>query len=200
MDRFDCFADLQRVFREENHYRRTILDRAGPLVILAPHGGGIEPGTSELARAVAGEEFSLYLFEAVLRSTSGSRDLHITSTRFDEPRCLALVGRHTTSLALHGCDDHESLIYVGGLDERLRDHLASGLAARGYSVKIGAGEFAGRESANLCNRTRSGMGVQLELSKGLRAQFFEKLSTRTGRQTRTPLFARFVADLRDMLR
>jgi phage replication-related protein YjqB (UPF0714/DUF867 family) len=45
------------------------------LAILAPHGGGIEPGTSELAEAVAGEGLSFYAFEGLKRS--GNAVLHV---------------------------------------------------------------------------------------------------------------------------
>jgi phage replication-related protein YjqB (UPF0714/DUF867 family) len=53
------------------------------VAVIAPHGGGIEPGTSELATAIAGDDFSLYLFEGL--KSAGNGELHITSTNFDEP-------------------------------------------------------------------------------------------------------------------
>src|SRR5690348_10954404 len=37
--------------------------RGAQVVIIAPHGGGIEPRTSEIAREIAGESFSYYAFE-----------------------------------------------------------------------------------------------------------------------------------------
>ncbi|WP_261338761.1 poly-gamma-glutamate hydrolase family protein [Rhizobium leguminosarum] len=36
-----------------------------PVAIVAPHRGHIEPHTSEIAAAIAGEDFSLYLFEGL---------------------------------------------------------------------------------------------------------------------------------------
>ena len=34
---------------------------AGTTLVLAPHGGGIEPGTSELAEAIAASDHSFYI-------------------------------------------------------------------------------------------------------------------------------------------
>lgn len=60
------------------------------VVVLAIHGGGIEPGTSELANQIGNEgNYTLYGFDGM--KSSGNSDLHITSTRFDEPLCLNLV-------------------------------------------------------------------------------------------------------------
>jgi phage replication-related protein YjqB (UPF0714/DUF867 family) len=36
--------------------------------VIAPHGGGIDQYTSDIARAIAGAEFNLYLFEGISRS------------------------------------------------------------------------------------------------------------------------------------
>jgi poly-gamma-glutamate hydrolase-like protein len=62
--------------------------------LVAPHGGGIEPGTSELADAIAASDLSFYTFEGL--KPSGNTDLHITSTRFDEPMCLTLLASSTS--------------------------------------------------------------------------------------------------------
>ena len=58
-------------------------DRDSAYAIIAPHGGGIEPGTTELAEAIARNDFSFYTFEGKKRTSN--RDLHLTATRFDEP-------------------------------------------------------------------------------------------------------------------
>lgn len=49
----------------------------GPRSRSAPHGGGIEPGTSEIADAIGGERGSFYTFGGL--KSSGTADLHITS-------------------------------------------------------------------------------------------------------------------------
>ena len=56
---------------------------------MAPHGGGIEPGTTEIAEAVAGHEHTFYSFSGV--KARGNSVLHITSSRFDEPEGIAIA-------------------------------------------------------------------------------------------------------------
>lgn len=200
MDRYSCFADLCREYRKLTDFRISVFERTGPLVILAPHGGGIERGTSELARAVAGDEFALYLFESLLLTAKESKNLHITSTNFDEPVCQTLVGRFPRSLALHGCEGARPVIYVGGRDLEMKNRLVTRLTAKGYPAKLGRGSLAGTHPQNICNRTSSGAGVQLELSSGLRSSFFQDWHNRRGRRVTTPHFDQFVADLRTILR
>src|SRR5689334_7740848 len=62
-------------------------------LLAAPHGGGIEPGTSEILRAVADlGGWAWYEFAGFLRK--GNKDaLHIASTEFDEPTLLSLLPR-----------------------------------------------------------------------------------------------------------
>ena len=84
-DTYPSFGALALSETEGKDFIVTCLRGArDDIVILAPHGGKIEPGTSELARAVAGSDIALYLFEGV--KPSGNRALHVTSTNFDEPR------------------------------------------------------------------------------------------------------------------
>jgi len=75
-------------------------------IIVAPHGGAIEPGTSEVAREVANNDLSLAIFEGI-KPRNNDR-LHITSTNFDEPRCVALVQESDTVVAIHGEGSPES--------------------------------------------------------------------------------------------
>lgn len=59
------------------------------ITVITPHGGGIEPGTADIALAIADTDFSFYAFEG---TKCRHKDcLHMTSTRFDEPTCLVLV-------------------------------------------------------------------------------------------------------------
>ena len=63
---FKSFADLAAVYVEGVDYRMTRVSHAeASVAVVAPHCGGIETHTSEIATAVAGEEFSLYLLEEV---------------------------------------------------------------------------------------------------------------------------------------
>ena len=64
-DRYPDFATLAAAHDHGKDYRITVQDRGTRVVILAPHGGMIEPETASIARAVAGDDLSFYLFEAL---------------------------------------------------------------------------------------------------------------------------------------
>lgn len=179
-DRYDSFVTLAANEIEGVDYRIHVDERASPFAIVAPHGGLIEPGTSEIAAAIAADRFSLYCFEGLTKVDG--RSLHITSTRFDEPRALALVSAAEVAIGVHGRKDQgdEASIWVGGLHETLRDAICEALASAGFKAKpVGDGHrLAGRDPANICNRCRRGAGVQLELPRALRLALDHEVSSR----------------------
>ena len=196
-DRYNSYRELIQHEREGEDYQVIVVPRPNPIAILALHGGGIEPGTSEIAQALAGERYSLYLFE-VLKITGGE-DLHITSARFDEPRGLALVRSSQCILSLHGCAGDHPLVYLGGLD-REHIHMArQELKAAGFEASAQNHRFSASAPANLCNQGRSGKGLQLELTKNLRLTFFRDLEHRSGRQQTTQYFSAFVVALQQIV-
>ena len=79
-----------------------VMPRETSAAIIAPHGGMIEPGTSDIAAAIAGNDYGLYCFEG-LRDRP-HRDLHITSANFREPKCVELVAGCDLVVAVHGLD------------------------------------------------------------------------------------------------
>lgn len=139
------------------------------MAVIAPHGGTIEPGTSAIAREIACDDHALYCFEGVIPSRPHS-DLHITSTDFDEPLGCALVADASVVVAIHGRLDgsDRETIWLGGLDAPLVQFLATELAAAGFKTWVSDGPLAGRDRGNICNRGKSGAGVQLELPRTLR--------------------------------
>ncbi len=138
------------------------------VAVLAPHGGRIEGRTSEVARLIAGDEHRLYLFEG-LRTTGDNFDcLHIASHRFDEPRALGLISECDTVVAVHGYAASGPDVLLGGLNERLKLMVARALAKIGLSCLTDGHRFPGKDPRNICNRGRSGGGVQLELSEEFR--------------------------------
>jgi phage replication-related protein YjqB (UPF0714/DUF867 family) len=204
-DLYHGFAELALETREGQDYRRVVEGRGGEIAIVALHGGGIEPGTSEIARAlagreiaraVAGREFGLYCFEGL--RPEGNDELHIASHRFDEPTAVRLVKRARTVVAVHGCAGAYEVVYVGGLDRHLRERLIAVLRQAGFEAERATGDLAGCYASNICNRGRSGRGVQLEITEGLRLAMFEALSWR-GRERTTAVFERFVAAVRGVL-
>ncbi len=138
------------------------------IIILAPHGGGIEPGTTEIAEAIADSQYSFYAFEGI--KPRGNRVLHITSTRFDEPLAFKLVKKASKILAIHGCKgDTEEIVYLGGLDKKLKRKLGKSLKAAGFRAENPQNsQLKGKNSHNICNRGQTGKGVQLEITRKLR--------------------------------
>ncbi len=157
--------------------------------------GGIEPGTSEIARRIAGEDLNLALFEGL--KSRGNRDLHITSANFDEPRCVGIVECSDFVLAIHGEEnDQNAIVYIGGRDQTLRQAVVEELRQACFDVQEHSDpDLQGVHPNNICNRGTRGCGVQLELTKKLRGTFFPSLA-RSDRQDPKPDFYRFVAAVR----
>jgi phage replication-related protein YjqB (UPF0714/DUF867 family) len=170
-DRYDRFAALAAAEALNVHYRICLVDRATPVVVLAPHGGSIEPGSSQIAAAIAGEDYSLYCFEGLCPGRPHG-DLHITSDRFDEPQALRLVTAAETAIAVHGRLDRSDpkTVWMGGRDTALRDAVASSLRGSGFPAETDGHPLTGLTSSNICNRGTSRAGVQLEVSRSLRGR------------------------------
>lgn len=196
-DTYTSFSHLAKHERKNKDYRLQIVDRPSRLVIIAPHGGGVEPGTSEIAQAIAGEEFSFYAFEGI-KPRHNSR-LHVTSTHFGEPKCVELVRRSEIVVAIHGEKATRKVVFVGGLDARLSDQLRESMLAKEFIVeKHRRRTMQGIDSSNICNQGATRQGVQLELSNALRRSFFKSFS-KAGRRTRTRQFDNFVCAVRGVL-
>ncbi len=178
-DKYENFAALVTQETEGVHFRVRVAARPSPVAVLAPHGGLMERGTSEIAEAIAGERFSFYCFESLFRR-GRDHTLHITSERFDEPRALALVAASEIAIGVHGRKDREDgeTIWVGGLEETLRDRIGLRLVEADFSAKpVGRGHrLSGRGPLNICNRGRRGAGVQLELPLTLRKQLLADMA------------------------
>jgi phage replication-related protein YjqB (UPF0714/DUF867 family) len=162
------FEDLCRAQRRgrdfEIHVRRR---RASDIAVIAPHAGGTEDGTSEIARAIADDDLNLYLFEG-LRPAHNYHALHLTSHLFDEPQCLELIAGCATVVAVHGCAGTEARVYLGGRDHALRDHLAAALRGGGVPAQTSGHRYPAARPDNVCNRGATGRGVQIELTHPLR--------------------------------
>jgi len=124
------------------------------------------PGTSEIARRVAAQDYNCYCFSG-LKISNNSR-LHITSHNFDEPAALNIVSASDTVIAIHACTGTAGLVYLGGLDTPLKKSIAAELQAGGIGVSLKDARFKGANPGNICNRGRTGKGVQLEITRDLR--------------------------------
>ena len=116
MDKYKCFSELIEAEKEGIAFEVSIVDiESSQTVIVAPHGGGIEPGTSEIAREIANDDLSLAIFEG--KKSSGNSTLHLTSANFDEPRCLSLIKKKDFVISIHGEGSNSAIVFLGGKDE-----------------------------------------------------------------------------------
>jgi phage replication-related protein YjqB (UPF0714/DUF867 family) len=181
-DKYPNFAALAAAEKEGADYRITLLDRRSPIAVLAIHGGAIEPGSDQLARAIARDDWSLYVFESL--KAPHDNTLHVTATHFDEPQALALAMRSAICIAPHGMRGDADAICIGGANAKLRRAVHDGLerAALGIPLEEPCARLPGVSPENIDNRCER-QGVQLELSASLRSRLLadptlmEKLAT-----------------------
>lgn len=105
-------------------------------IVMAIHGGGIEPGTSEIALAAAGYHpatlmpitdgqglHDFLIFDGLL--SEGDGRLHVKAINYNEPIATELVQNTRRCVSLHGCSDTKAkvspthptgIIQIGGLD------------------------------------------------------------------------------------
>jgi len=165
-DRYSSFDELQNHETLDKDYTLSFRDSGSRITIIAPHGGKIEPRTSDLARRIAGENYNFYCFEGIKEKDNAC--LHITSHRFDEPGALKLVSKSKVVVAVHACTGTAGLVHIGGLDKKLGGRIAKKLHERGIGVSKDHPRFQGSNPDNICNRGATGIGVQLEVTRDLR--------------------------------
>lgn len=164
------YGDLANAQIEGADYRVHMRPVAGSSVaVIAPHGGSIEHYTSDIARAIAEDDFNLYLFEGIRRSGNYAA-LHLTSHRFDEPRCLELLANCDHVIAIHGCGGGAQQALVGGLDGPLKMAIAQAISVLGIDTRVEDHRFPAIEPKNICNRGQRSVGVQVEMTMPLRLQ------------------------------
>ena len=184
--------------------------------IIAPHGGGIETGTSELCLAVAGYQpatlevtppagptYDYWMFEGL--RPADNDELHVTSTRCDDAAAVSFCAGSLNALALHGCrpvtvglPETSETVLVGGRNFTFKQYLLEAFADRQLDARDAAPFKAinGDDPANIVNRTLLGMGAHLELTSPLRSAMFE-VDTRADRKnTTTEVFRTFTAACR----
>jgi len=163
---YQSFKDLTDREVEGQDYRIRIELRDPRVLIIAPHGGKIEPTTAEVAEAIAGMDYSFYSFEGLKGDSSV---LHIESHLFDEPRALKAVEKADVVVTTHGqIDQKDEFVMVGGLHESLRSKIREQLEAAGFKTRLPTEGLMGTDLMNICNRGKSRQGVQLEISRKVR--------------------------------
>jgi phage replication-related protein YjqB (UPF0714/DUF867 family) len=188
----------------------------GPIqrtAIIAPHGGNIERGTSELCLAMAGyhpatlapvaaEKHDYWMFEAL--RPADNADLHVTSIHCNDGVAGSLCGGSLNALGLHGFDaaqaglpEDAQVVLVGGGNDEFKDHLCAELAAAALQVGDEVVGLDGDDARNIANRTLLGMGAQLELSLELRKAMFGTFTRAHRKDTTTDLFWTFATACRN---
>jgi phage replication-related protein YjqB (UPF0714/DUF867 family) len=197
-DKYSEYRELSTAQKRGKDFQVRFRRRNGNTVVLAPHGGGIEPGTSEIADAIAGADLSFYAFEGI--KPKRNRELHITSTHFDEPRCNALIGVADRVIAIHGQNGNQDKALLGGRDLATIRRLRQSLEQEGFHIEVGGSpKLQGRSADNICNRGAHGRGVQIEICDGMRRTFFQDARTRRGRRIKTQRFRDFVSAVRRVI-
>lgn len=160
------FEELKKNEKEGVDFQIDINDRKTPCVVIAIHGGRIEPNTTEIAKELAGDIFSFYSFQGI--KEKNNTILHVTSSVFDEPRCIDLVSRSEKVISIHGKRESDDFIMLGGLDYLLIKKITTMLVYNNFDIRNAPDNVNGDSPKNICNRCISGKGVQIEISFGLR--------------------------------
>ena len=203
-DRFCTFTELSEVYEENEDWE--IKKRESPnnhVLVSAIHGGGIEQVTSQLADAVAGEKYSFYTFKGKL-SSGNFNNLHISSVNFDEPQALSMANEASIHISIHGAEGEKKKTLLGGLNENLRGLISDHLESSGFRVKEAPKHLDGDHPHNIVNQTKTGQGVQLELTRAQRKAFYENgnisYSSRNEVSNQTEAFNEYTDSIRAALK
>lgn len=197
MDKYQSYNQLKKNEQLDKDYAIEVRSGSVKYIIMAPHGGGIEPGTTELADQIAGDVFSYYSFSGIKKK--GNKKLHIASERYDEPIARLLVESSDIAISIHGAEGDDQNIYIGGLNDKLKKTMSAALQKAGFPVSHPVPlSLAGRDPNNICNACKTNQGVQIEISNGLRKLMFKGMD-HTGRKDRTDVFDKFIQLIQDIL-
>lgn len=178
LDKYKNFAQLS-AHESKDSYRIVSRNMGSSLALIAPHAGKIEPGTSEICCHVARDNLTYYLFEGL--KPRNNSELHITSSLFDEPQGLEIAASAKLVATFHGQSGNSLFVYIGGLASYLGQTIIKQLVNSGYAAKIQPNiHLRGLDKNNICNRSRTREGVQLEISRGLR----DRLVSESGQMDR----------------
>ncbi|MEQ6028430.1 poly-gamma-glutamate hydrolase family protein [Staphylococcus saccharolyticus] len=170
-DKYQSMTQLEKETTEGVDWRKNTKDTGNQVLIVAPHGGSIEQGTTELTKALANKSnYDYYSFEGI--RPKNNSELHVTSTYYDDPTLNQMIKNRTASVSIHGASGSEEIVYLGGPRSDLRNEIEKQLVGRGFTVKVPPEYLGGQNNNNFINREDNNTGVQLELTTALRKAFF----------------------------
>jgi phage replication-related protein YjqB (UPF0714/DUF867 family) len=161
------------------------------LIVIAPHGGAIEPNTDEQAERVTselkGRTVSSWRCKGWSKNPNNSayQRWHITSAEIHEasfPKLAGIINRRFThAVSFHGFNRENfprldaDVLIGGGLDDgtlkaELKDTIQKALEGTGLQVRVArtGDPLNGEEPRNVVNRLAKRGGIQIEQSKEAR--------------------------------
>jgi len=200
-DKYKSYKELSENTKPREDYAIVVNERLSPISIIAIHGGGIEPGTTELAEALAKKGAYKYYSFIGMRDEGGegpgNTELHITSNKYVEETGTRMIADSIGTISLHGSKQEEEIIFIGGKNFTHGNLIKDELRYRGFNVAADCpGRYSGLSPFNVCNRNMRSMGVQIEMSRGLRKTFFtDGWLFAKDREQKTPRFYEYVEAL-----
>ena len=160
-DTYRDFHHLTLARDTTKEYTIAVKDRLAEITVLAPHGGRLEAGTSELAEELAGNDWNYYSFMALM--DSGNNRLHVTSIHYNDPVAVAMSSSALITVTLHRQREQTRTVCLGGLNKELLASADEHLKKAGFSTETPCKRLGGTDCRNIANRALLG-GLQIELS------------------------------------
>lgn len=175
-DYYSSYEELTESCKYNEDYKTEIINNNSPVSIISIHGGGIEACTTELSKEIASlGNFNYYSFMGLRNNSHESQDnlkLHITSSKFLDTQLHELLSNTLITISIHGADETQPLLYIGGLHSELITQLKLSLSKDYFIPNTIRKGLEGTSISNVCNKCISKKGVQIELSQGLRQYLF----------------------------
>ncbi|MCI2900451.1 poly-gamma-glutamate hydrolase family protein, partial [Staphylococcus hominis] len=204
-DYYRSMTDLLYNTQEGKDWTKESTNRHSNVLIFAPHGGGIEKGTTELTKAIANKgNYDYYAFNGT-RNKNNSQ-LHVTSTNYNDPDLINRNYNKDVSISIHGAGQSQgkNTVLIGGRDEKLIQLISKELSIFKFNVQRSLGHLAGIDTNNVVNYNKKGQGVQLELTPDLRKSFFsngdDSSKARKNEKNWTSTMDRFATAINDAIR
>lgn len=191
----DCYSDFNELKKNTHKNKDWRIDtktrKNKKILVTAIHGGGIEPGTTEIARRISNVgKYNFFTFEGLRKSNNDQ--LHITSTHFSEPHLQKMLKDTKETISIHGFSGDDPIVYIGGKNKGMSKAIATQLRRKGFTVKESPENIDAQSSDNFVNKNESNSDVQLELTTALRKGFFKHYKLdRSNTDKYTPEFYKF---------
>ncbi|MDY7037953.1 MAG: poly-gamma-glutamate hydrolase family protein, partial [Thermodesulfobacteriota bacterium] len=151
MDKYETYAELKKSEIEDKDYTVLYRNLSSRIVVMAPHGGGIEPGTIDIADELAGCEYTFYGFKGLKKDQNST--LHLNSNTFDEPIGAKVADKAEIVISIHGAKDKSEMVHIGGANNELKRVVTNTLKSAGFNAEIcGRPGLRGIQPENICNR------------------------------------------------